>query len=176
MKTFEFTVIAAGLDPHAEDFEGRFFDAGCDDATVAFQKGRILVDFARDAPSLEAAIAGAIQNVRQAGAVVERVEPDPLVNLSDMAGRADLTRAALTNYFKGARGKGFPPPRARVTTDSPLWDWADVSLWLYHQGRLSRDAAAEAAVFSAANEVIGCEPGAFTAQLHEGVRERLAGL
>jgi hypothetical protein len=33
MKIFEFSIIASGLDPEAEDFADRFFDAGCDDAT-----------------------------------------------------------------------------------------------------------------------------------------------
>jgi hypothetical protein len=44
MKTHEFSIIAPGLDPQAEDFESRLYDAGCDDATIAFQKGHIIVD------------------------------------------------------------------------------------------------------------------------------------
>src|SRR6266446_4522389 len=92
-RTFEFSIIASGLDPSADDFETRFFDAGCDDATVSFQKGRIIVDFAREASSIDAAIASAIECVKAAGAVVERIEPDPLVNLSDIAERTGLTRA-----------------------------------------------------------------------------------
>ena len=35
MKIFEFRIIASGLDPEAEDFADRFFDAGCDDATLS---------------------------------------------------------------------------------------------------------------------------------------------
>ena len=31
MKTHTFTIIASGLDPEADDFEDRFFDAGCDE-------------------------------------------------------------------------------------------------------------------------------------------------
>ena len=50
------------------------------------------------------------------------------------------------------RGENSPPaPVARLTTDSPLWDWVEVSHWLYHeekaleledvvQARLVRDA------------------------------------
>ena len=34
MKKFEFSIIASGLDPAAEDFEQRFYDAGCDDAPI----------------------------------------------------------------------------------------------------------------------------------------------
>ena len=68
---------------------------------------------------------------------VDRVEPDPLVSLADIAERAGLTRAAITNYFKGSRGKNFPPPVAKVTSDSPLWDWADVAYWMASNAKVS---------------------------------------
>ncbi|MCA6344820.1 MAG: hypothetical protein IM622_03570 [Phenylobacterium sp.] len=81
METHEFTVVATGLDPAAPDFEARFLEAGCDDATVSFQKGRILVDFSRVAVSLEAAVTSGVADVCAAGASVEPIEPDPLVSL-----------------------------------------------------------------------------------------------
>ena len=174
METYEFTIIAAGVDPHADDFEARFYDAGCDDALVSFQKGHVLVDFAREAETIEDAITSAVENVRQAGARVERVEPDPLVSLSDMASRADMTRSAMTNYFKGDRGVGFPAPKARVTTNSPLWDWSDVSLWLFHNERLSKEAAISATVVSVANDLIECGEPNFRDALHRRVEERVA--
>lgn len=117
MNKFEFSIIASGLDPQAEDFEQRFLNAGCDDATVSFQKGHIIVDFARQAESIGSAIVSAIRNVTAAGAHVERVEPDPLVSLSDIAARTGMTRAAMTQYSKGQRSKDFPAPIARVTTE-----------------------------------------------------------
>jgi len=73
MKIHEFSIIASGPDPEAEDFFDRFYEAGCDDATIAFQKGRIIVDFGRQAESLEDAIASAVAAVKKAGATVERV-------------------------------------------------------------------------------------------------------
>jgi MoaA/NifB/PqqE/SkfB family radical SAM enzyme len=73
MKTHEFCITASGLDPKAEDFETRFFNAGCDDATVSFQKGHIIVDFTREAESVDDAIASAIEAVNKAGAQVIRV-------------------------------------------------------------------------------------------------------
>jgi predicted DNA-binding transcriptional regulator AlpA len=174
MKIFEFTIIATGLDPHADDFESQFFDAGCDDATVSFQKGHILIDFGREAASQEDAVASAVADVRQTGAVVERVEPDPLVSLSEMATRSQMSRAAMTNYFKGNRNEGFPAPKVRVTSAKPLWDWSDISVWLYRQGRLSHDIAEEAAVFSVANDLLACSEANFGGVLHERVRERVA--
>lgn len=182
METHEFTVVATGLDPAAPDFEDRFLRAGCEDATVSFQKGRILVDFTREAASLEAAVARAVADVRAAGAQVERIEPDPLVSLADMAGRARLSRSALTHYFRGQRAggpgsEGFPAPRARVTTDSPLWDWADASAWLYRRRRISRRVAVDARVVSEANALIGQgAAGDFERTLGERVRAAVAGL
>jgi len=74
MKVHEFSIIASGLDPEAEGFDSRFYEAGCDDATIAFQKGHIIVDFGREAASLEDAIASAIADVKKAGATVDRVD------------------------------------------------------------------------------------------------------
>jgi hypothetical protein len=70
MKTFEFSIVASGLDPEAEDFADRFFDAGCDDATLSFQKGQIIVNFAREAESMDAAVVSAVECVAVAGAKV----------------------------------------------------------------------------------------------------------
>jgi hypothetical protein len=174
METYEFTVIATGLDPQDENFESYFYDAGCDDALVSFQKGHILIDFSRDADSLEDAIGSAVDNCRAAGAIVERVEPDPLVSLADIAARSDMSRSAMTNYFKGHRSEGFPAPIARVTTASPLWDWADVSLWLYKHDRISKEIAVGATVVSVANDILEHDGGDFRGCLHEQVREKVA--
>jgi predicted DNA-binding transcriptional regulator AlpA len=154
MKTFEFSIIASGLDPEAEDFADRFFNAGCDDATLSFQKGHIILDFAREAESIDAAIVLAIESVSAAGAKVNRIEPDPLVSLSDIAFRTGMSRAAMTQYSKGQRGKNFPSPVAKVTSDSPLWDWASVAKWLFENEKISRDAAIEAEIVRAANAAI----------------------
>jgi hypothetical protein len=153
-RKFEFSIIASGLDPSADDFETRFYEAGCDDATVSFQKGRIILDFAREDHAIVFAIASAIECVEAAGAVVERVEPDPLVNLSDIAARTGLTRAAVSQYSTGERRDRFPLPVARITTSAPLWDWADVAVWLYQHRRLTREAAIEAEAVKLANSLI----------------------
>ena len=154
MKAYEFSIIASGLDREAPDFESRFYDAGCDDATVSFQKGHIIVDFTREAETIDAAISSAVEAVVAAGATVERVEPDPLVSLADIAARTGLSRAAITQYAKGQRGKNFPPPVARITTSSPLWDWPVVAQWLFLSNTLSRDAVIEAIAVKEANDAI----------------------
>ena len=166
MKTFEFSIIASGLDPNSDDFESRFYDNGCSDALIAFQKGHIIVDFAREANSIDEAISSAIENVRAAGAKIDRIEPDPLVNLTEIAARTQVTRAAISNYAKGARGKkDFPPPVVRVTSDTPLYDWAEVAAWLALNHKLPIEAAVSAGVFKEANTAIS------SGEMH--LRERL---
>jgi hypothetical protein len=170
MKTYEFSIIASGLDPSADDFEARFYDAGCDDATISFQKGHIIVDFAREANSIDQAIVSAIECVKATGAVVERVEPDPLVNLSDIAARTGMTRAAMSQYSKGQRSRDFPAPVARVTSDSPLWDWATVARWLFQHNKLTRETAMEAEAVRAANAAIEARESQLSSVLQERLK------
>jgi hypothetical protein len=151
MNTFEFTIIASGLDHEADDFEDRFFAAGCEDATIAVSRGAIVLDFSRKAPDLENAIGSAIADVEAAGARVERIEPDYLVSLAEIAERAGLTRAAITHYAKGERGEDFPIPVARVSSQSPLWDWADVSEWLLARSQIAKEEVLFARVIRANN-------------------------
>jgi predicted DNA-binding transcriptional regulator AlpA len=103
---------------------------------------------------MEAAIVSAMECIKTAGATVNRVEPDPLVSLSDIASRTGMSRASMTQYSKGQRSKDFPTPVARVTSDSPLWDWATVAKWLFQHQKISRETAMEAAAVRAANAAI----------------------
>ena len=151
MKTHEFAIIASGLDPEADDFEDRFFEAGCDDATISFQKGVIVLEFAREARSFSHAMISAISDVQKAGAKVERFEPDYLVSLSDIAARSGLSRAAISLYCQGKRASGFPAPVARVMSESPLWDWVDVSRWMHKQSRVSQEVVLQARMVREAN-------------------------
>jgi hypothetical protein len=93
MKTFEFSIIASGLDPEAEDFADRFFNAGCDDATLSFQKGHIILDFAREADSIDAAIVSAVECVAAAGAKVDRI-------VSPLIARYGTGRASLNGFSR----------------------------------------------------------------------------
>ena len=170
MKTFDFSIIASGLDPEADDFADRFFNAGCDDATISFQKGHIIVDFAREAYSIDAAICSAIECVEKAGAQVNRVEPDPLVSLSDIAARTGLTRAAITNYAKGERAENFPAPVARITSKTSLYDWAAVATWLFQHEQLSREAAIQAEAMRVANLAIQSHKTKLKQTLHDSLK------
>lgn len=170
MKTFEFSLIGSGADPSAEDFETRIYDSGCDDALVSFQKGHVIVDFARDARSLDEAIGSAVEAVRASGLTVERIEPDPLVSLSDIAARMQVTRSAVSNYAKGYRGSGFPAPAFRVTSETPLWWWPAVATWLHDQEKIGREVVVEATIIEYANELLKAGGDAFQDRLRERVR------
>jgi hypothetical protein len=154
MRAFNFTIIASGLDPHTDDFADRFFEAGCGDATISFQKGVLILEFTREAKNVTQAIFSAIRDVQKAGATVINIEPDHLVSLSDIANRAEISRAAASHYAKGLRGKAFPLPVARITTDSPLWDWFSVSRWLRKRSYVSHYAVIEAKVIRETNLAI----------------------
>lgn len=171
MKTFEFSIIASGVDPEAEDFGDRFYEAGCDDALVAYQKGHVILDFAREAKSIDEAVASAIENVRAAGAAVDRIEPDPFVSLADIAERTGLTRAAISNYFKGSRGKNFPAPVAKVTSDSPLWDWADVAYWMASNEKVPAELSVEACVLKEANAALSADARHLADRLKQRAQE-----
>jgi hypothetical protein len=153
-RTHNFTIVASGVDPESPNFADRFFDAGCDDATISIQKGLIVLEFDREARSFSSAILSALAAVEASGATIERIEPDYLVSASDIANRAKLGRAAISNYAQGLRGKGFPHPVARVTSDSPLWDWVQVSQWMYDNHKISRSAVVQASVVREMNRII----------------------
>lgn len=150
MKIFEFTIIASGFDPEGE-YENALFDAGCDDATISVQKGLLIAEFDREAVSFSRAVASACENVKDAGLRVERVEPDHLVSLSEIADRANLSRQAVFLYAKGERSSGFPAPAAKVTSKHPLWDWGEVSEWLYEKSFVPIEAVVQAKIVKEAN-------------------------
>src|SRR5450759_5662981 len=71
-----------------------------------------------------------------------------------MASRTGLSRSAMTNYSKGTRAKDFPAPVAKVTSESPLWDWATVARWMFENEKLDKESAIEAEIVRQANEAI----------------------
>ena len=124
------------------------------------------------ASSYTAAVLSALDDVVKAGAKVERLEPDHLVCLSDIAKRTRVSRGALTNYHTGERGTGFPTPVARVTSGSPLWDWCEVVTWLHDREQIGRDEVIRARIVKEANLVIEAH-GPAQANLVEQMTERV---
>ena len=74
MTKYDFTLILKGSPELTEDLADRLFAAGCDDASPGMNCGTTVIDFHRDAESLEHALRSAITQVNSAGCIVERVE------------------------------------------------------------------------------------------------------
>ena len=73
--------------------------------------------------------------------------------MSDIANRSGLSRAAISLYCKGERSEGFPAPVVRVTSESPLWDWVDVSCWMLAHSRVTASDVVQARIVKEANLV-----------------------
>lgn len=80
MGSHDSTFIVSGVDAHADDFEGRFFEAGCDDATLVLAHGLVAVCFTREADDYAHAMVSAYADVLGTGATIEHIEPDLLVS------------------------------------------------------------------------------------------------
>jgi hypothetical protein len=74
MIKYHFRVILSGACELTEDMADALFEAGCEDGTPGACNGVWLIDFHREANSLEEAIRSAIANIRSAGYEAERVE------------------------------------------------------------------------------------------------------
>lgn len=80
-----------------------------------------------------------------------------------------MIRAAVGQYSTGSRRGDFPLLVARVTSNTPLWDWAAVAKWLHQHDKLTRETAIEAEAVKAANTAIE----AHDTKIGEKLKERL---
>lgn len=152
MQTYDFTFVV-DADPHAEDFEDRFIEAGCDDATFVLRRGAAALCFDRTADSYKEAVLSAYNDIRNAGADIIRFEPDFLVTATEIAERSGLSKQAISLFDKGERQDSFPRPTAKFSAKSPLWDWVEVSQWLCEHGKVDKEVYYEALVSRAVNLV-----------------------
>ena len=70
-------VLAGATEPDAQ-LEDGLFEAGCDDATLAFRNGVPYLEFDRQASSLDSAILSALRDVERAGLSLTVVSIDVL--------------------------------------------------------------------------------------------------
>src|SRR5262249_48126794 len=134
---YEFTLILSGVPELSREVLDAFYEAGCDDALIGMRDGVAYAEFCREADSFREAVLSAIGDVESAGvgALVEHVEPDGVVSMSEIARRLHVTREGVRKWVAGQRGPGnFPPPVGSLTKHSPLWRWTDVVQW--HQTKL----------------------------------------
>lgn len=136
MNTYHFSILIRDTDLH--DLEDRLYEAGCDDALLCFYNQTPYLEFDREAESAEAAVRSALDNIRAAGFGDLVLQESGVATLAEMAARAGLTRAALSNYATGKRGGGFPAPMYGVGSGSALYSWPEVAGWLHRHGQLSQ--------------------------------------
>ncbi len=145
----DFTLVLSGTEALSPAQEDALFEAGCDDATISLQNGRVYLSFSREAESLSAAILPAIAQLAQAkiGMEVLRVDSSDLVSVADIARRTKRTRQCIHQYISGERGPGgFPPPECSISEHKFLWSWGEVATWLLNNNMIKvaeqRDASA----------------------------------
>jgi hypothetical protein len=130
---YDFVLILGDVPELTTEVEDALYEAGCSDATIGMQAGRLSLDFTRRAPSKKDAILSAIKDVRSAkiGARVIRVDDCDLVTQAEIGRRIERTRQLVHQYISGERGPGgFPPPVCEITDGTPLWHWCEVAYWL----------------------------------------------
>jgi predicted DNA-binding transcriptional regulator AlpA len=107
--------------------------AGCDDALVGIgQRGRLALDFSREAESAEAALLSALEDVHGAVPSARLIEVSPdLVGLTDVADAVGMSRQNMRKLML-AHAAGFPTPVHEGSAS--LWHLADVLDWLQAKG------------------------------------------
>ena len=86
------------------------------------------------------------------GIKVKRVEPDMVVNLSDIAKRTNLSRQQVSMLVTGKRGDGtFPPPISKIISPNPLWKWSTVAEWMLLHKKLDKKAVQDAYIIEDMN-------------------------
>jgi len=126
MPTYEFTV-ALDRAPADDDFD-RLFDAGLDDTTPETRDGHGVLNVARDAATISAAIASVVRDIERAGFRAVGIEDDDLVSLKTVAQRTGRSYESLRLLASGKRGPGgFPEP---LSGDGwALYSWTLVADW-----------------------------------------------
>ena len=143
-----FVLVVSGVSEPDSRLEDALYEAGCDDAVLAFRSGIAYLEFDRPAPSLEDAILSAIRDVEGADPRlgVVRVEPGDFVNASEIARRVQVTREYIRLLVQGKRGEGdFPAPQSGITGKTLVWSWAGVVRWMFQHNLLADVAVVDTA-------------------------------
>ena len=153
----DFVLVLDGVKEIGPRVMDALFEAGCDDATPSLRFGRVYLTFTREAPSLREAILSAIRDVKRAniGASVLYIDDCNLVSQADIARRIGRTRQMIGQYISAARGPGnFPAPVCDLTVGHPLWQWCEVSYWLFQNGIVSETVLEESRVIAVINSTL----------------------
>jgi predicted DNA-binding transcriptional regulator AlpA len=110
--------------------------AGCDDALVGIgQRGRLALEFTREAADADAALRSALADVRCALPSAKLIEAAPdLVGLTDVADMVGVSRQNMRKLMLAHPGS-FPAPVHEGSAS--IWHLADVLAWLQAKGNYS---------------------------------------
>ena len=156
---YELTLILSGFRDLTDEIENAVI-GNCPDAVgLGVTNAVPHVAFCIEADSLLDAALSAIQQIESLGieAVVQRLEPDELVGLSEIGRRIGLTREAVRLYANGDRGpRGFPQPVATPSKNARVWRWLDVLKWFADNGLadIKKDATEDAATIATINAAL----------------------
>ncbi|TDO13926.1 helix-turn-helix transcriptional regulator [Halomonas ventosae] len=146
MTTYDFTLkFAVPGDLGMKALESRLFEAGCDDALIGIGlKGRLALEFSREAVSAQQAITSAMADVKRAIPEARLIEVGPdLVGVTDIAELLDFTRQNMRKLLQSHLAT-FPLPLHEGRAS--LWHLAEVLDWFQtHQRRKIDDALREVA-------------------------------
>ncbi|MBB3232057.1 helix-turn-helix transcriptional regulator [Halomonas stenophila] len=128
-----------------ETLETRLFEAGCDDALVGLgQKGRLALQFSREAASAEEAITSAMADVKHAIPEARLIEAGPdLVGVTDIAELFAFSRQNMRKLLQSHLAT-FPLPLHEGRAS--LWHLAEVLEWFRtHQHKAIDEVLSEVA-------------------------------
>lgn len=134
---FELKFSLPNTDADPEQILDALYEAGCDDAIVGLGiKGRVALNFTREALSAQAAVKSAIANVTKAipGAKLIEATPD-YVGFSDIADFVGCSRQNIRKVI--LNDTSAPIPVHSGTT--AIWHLAKVLDWLKHKGAFKID-------------------------------------
>lgn len=130
MKDYEFTLKFAlpNVDADPQTYIDTLMEAGCDDALIGLgTKGRIALDFSREAESAIEAILSAISDVQKAIPRATLIECDPdFVGVSGIASIFKVSRQAIQKMVK-TFSDTFPAPVHSGTTQ--IWYLIKILNW-----------------------------------------------
>lgn len=142
MEEFEFTLkfYFSDSSKDADEYVDKLAEAGCDDAIIGIgQKGRIALQFFREAENAFEAVISAIKDVKSVIPDAKLIEATPdLVGLSDVAELIGMTRQNLRKLMI-THSQSFPVPVH--SGKSSIWHLDKILNWLETQQKKSIEPA-----------------------------------
>lgn len=145
MKYYNFNLVtdknSIVSDEDLFDISDELYEAGCNDGMPCVYGDTLYIEFDRKGESFEQAVVSAIKDIESVQNIkVTSVDAGEWVGLTDAATLSGTTKASLSRYSKGERGKGgFPCPLQRIDSKNPLWSWSEIATWLESQDKIETE-------------------------------------